>query len=200
MTFDANGKDAELPASQRVKQGQLAIEPSAKPMCAGFTFAGWYKDAACTQAWDFAKDVVTADVTLYAKWNAAGGASTGGNENDNKNDDAKKDNTPGGQISLSGNGGKKTTLAITLKSNVSAEASESEEKASLLSGFTSGEATGAVPTASAAEGTTELGTDAGFDSDESGRTLPIWPFIGMVVAAVVLIIVLVAKRKKGDEE
>ena len=200
VTFNANGKDAELPASQRVKQGHLAIEPSAKPTCAGFTFAGWYKDAACTQAWDFAKDVVTADVTLYAKWNAAGGASTGGNENDNKNDDNKKDNVPGGQISLSGNGGKKTTLAITLKSNVSADTNESDEKASLLSGFTSGEATGAVPTASAAEGTTELGTDTGFDSDESGRTLPIWPFIGMVVAAVVLIVVLVAKRKKGDEE
>ena len=198
VTFDANGKDAELPASQRVKQGHLAIEPSAKPKCAGFTFAGWYKDAACTQAWDFAKDVVTADTTLYAKWNAAGGASTGGN--DNKNDDTKKDNVPGGQISLSGNGGKKTTLAITLKSNVSVDTNESEEKASLLSGFTSGEATGAVPTASAAEGTTELGTDAGFGSDESGRTLPIWPFIGMVVAAVVLIVVLVAKRKKGDEE
>lgn len=200
VTFNANGKDAELPASQRVKQGHLAIEPSAKPTCAGFTFAGWYKDAACTQAWDFAKDVVTADVTLYAKWNAAGGASTGGNENDNKNDDNKKDNVPGGQISLSGNGGKKSTLAITLKSNASAESSESEEKASLLSGFTSGEATGAVPTASASEGTTEVGTDAGFDSDESGRALPIWPFIGMVVAAVVLIIVLVAKRKKGDED
>ena len=200
VTFNANGKDAELPASQRVKQGHLAIEPSAKPTCAGLTFAGWYKDAACTQAWDFAKGVVTADVTLYAKWNAAGGASTGGNENDNKNDDTKNDNTSGGQISLSGNGGKKTTLAITLKSNVSADVNESEEKASLLSGFTSGEATGAVPTASAAEGTTELGTDAGFDSDESGRTLPIWPFIGMVVAAVVLIIVLAAKRRKGDEE
>ena len=191
VTFNANGKDAELPASQRVKQGHLAIEPSAKPTCAGFTFAGWYKDAACTQAWDFAKDVVTADVTLYAKWNA---------KDNNKNDDTKKDNAPGGQISLSGNGGKKTTLAITLKSNVSADTNESEEKTSLLSGFTSGEATGAVPTASAAEGTAELGTDAGFDSDESGRTLPIWPFIGMVVAAVVLIIVLAAKRRKGDEE
>ena len=191
VTFDVNGKDAAAPASQRVKQGQLVIEPSAKLMCAGFTFVGWYRDAACTQAWDFAKDVVTADTTLYAKWNA---------NDDNKTDDAKKDNASGGQISLSGNGGKKTTLAITLKSNVSAESGESEEKASLLSGFTSGEATGTVPTASASEGTTELGTDAGFDSDESGRTLPIWPFIGMAIAAVVLIVVLVAKRKKGDEE
>lgn len=192
VTFDANGKDAELPASQRVKQGHPVIEPSAKPTCAGFTFAGWYKDAACTQAWDFAKDVVTADVTLYAKWNAK-------NDN-NKTDDAKKDNASGGQISLSGNGGKKTTLALTLKSNVSAEANESEEKASLLSGFTSGEATGTTPTTTSAEGEADLGADAGFVSPESSRALPIWPFIGMAVAAAALIVVLVAKRRKGDEE
>ena len=190
VTFDANGKDAELPASQRVKQGHPAIEPSAKPRCAGFTFVGWYKDAACTQAWDFAKDVVTADMTLYAKWSA---------KDDNKGNDAKKDNASGGQISLSGNGDKKTTLAIALKSNVSAEFGESEEKASLLSGFTSGEATGAAPTA-AAEGTADLGADAGFGSSESSDQLPIWPFIGMAVAAAALIVVLAAKRRKGDEE
>ena len=196
VTFDANGKDAELPASQRVKQGHPAIEPSAKPRCAGFTFVGWYKDAACTQAWDFAKDVVTADMTLYAKWSAVGGASTG---DTNKGDDAKKDNASGGQTSLSGNGGKKTTLAIALKSNVSAESGESEEKASLLSGFTSGEATGAAPTA-AAEGAADLGADAGFGSSESSDQLPIWPFIGMAVAAAALIVVLAVKRGKGDEE
>ncbi|MEQ2637628.1 InlB B-repeat-containing protein [Paratractidigestivibacter faecalis] len=196
VTFDANGKDAELPASQRVKQGHPAIEPSAKPRCAGFTFVGWYRDAACTQAWDFAKDVVTADMTLYAKWSAVGGASTG---DTNKADDAKKDNASGGQTSLSGNGGKKTTLAITLRSNVSAESGESEEKASLLSGFTSGEATGAVST-TAAEGAADLGADAGFGSSESGDQLPIWPFIGMAVAAAALIVALLAKRGKGDEE
>lgn len=196
VTFDANGKDAELPASQRVKQGHPAIEPSAKPRCAGFTFVGWYRDAACTQAWDFAKDVVTADMTLYAKWSAVGGASTG---DTNKADDAKKDNASGGQTSLSGNGGKKTTLAITLRSNVSAESGESEEKASLLSGFTSGEATGAAP-ATAAEGAADLGADAGFGSSESGDQLPIWPFIGMAVAAAALIVALLAKRGKGNEE
>ena len=196
VTFDANGKDAELPASQRVKQGHPVIEPSAKPRCAGFTFVGWYKDAACTQAWDFAKDVVTADMTLYAKWSAVGGASTG---DTNKGNDAKKDNASGGQTSLSGNGGKKTTLAIALKSNVSVESGESEEKASLLSGFTSGEVTGTAPTA-AAEGAADLGADAGFGSSESSDQLPIWPFIGMAVAAAALIVVLLAKRGKGDEK
>lgn len=193
VSFDARGGSA-VP-SALTAQNKTMVAP-ANPERAGFTFVGWYKDAACTQAWDFAKDVVTADMTLYAKWSAVGGASTG---DTNKGDDAKKDNASGGQISLSGNGGKKTTLAIALKSNVSAESGESEEKASLLSGFTSGEATGTAPTA-AAEGAADLGTDTGFGSSEFRDRLPIWPFIGMAVAAAALIVVLLAKRKKGDEE
>lgn len=193
VSFDARGGSA-VP-SALTAQNKTMVAP-ANPERTGFTFVGWYKDAACTQAWDFAKDVVTADMTLYAKWSAVGGASTG---DTNKADDAKKDNAPGGQTSLSGNGGKKTTLAITLRSNVSAESGESEEKASLLSGFTSGEATGAAPT-TAAEGAADLGADAGFGSSESGDQLPIWPFIGMAVAAAALIVALLAKRGKGDEE
>lgn len=37
------------------------------PVKDGYTFAGWHKDAACTQAWDFA-DGIAGDMTLYAKW------------------------------------------------------------------------------------------------------------------------------------
>ena len=185
VAFDAQGGSYVAP--RYVAKGKLVSEPAA-PTRDGYTFLGWY--TAEGEKWDFAKDVVTADMTLYAKWSV---------KDDNKADDAKKDNASGGQILLSGNGGKKTTLAIALKSNVSADANESEEKASLLSGFTSGEATGTVPTA-AAEGAADLGTDAGFGSSESSDSLPIWPFIGMAVAAAALIVVLVAKRKKGDEE
>ena len=189
VAFDAQGGSYVAP--RYVAKSKMVSEPAA-PTRDGYTFLGWYKDAVCTQAWDFAKDVVAADMTLYAKWSAVGGAPTG---DTNKTDDAKKDNASGGQISLSGNGGKKTTLAIALKSNVSAESGESEEKASLLSGFTSGEATGA-----AAEGAADLGADAGFGPSESSDQPPIWPFIGMAVAAAALVIVLAGKRRKGDEE
>ncbi|MDD2511322.1 MAG: InlB B-repeat-containing protein [Syntrophomonas sp.] len=34
----------------------------------GYTFGGWYKDAYCNNVFDFANDVVTDDITLYAKW------------------------------------------------------------------------------------------------------------------------------------
>lgn len=191
VAFDAQGGSYVAP--RYVAKNKMVSEP-AGPTRDGYTFLGWY--TAEGEKWDFAKDVVTADMTLYAKWSAVGGASTG---DTNKADDAKKDNSSGGQISPSGNGGKKTTLAIALKSNVSAESGESEEKASLLSGFTSGEVTGTAPTA-AAEGAADLGADAGFGSSEFRDRLPIWPFIGMAVAAAALIVVLVAKRKKGDEE
>ena len=46
------------------------------PVKDGYTFAGWYKDSACTQAWDF-ETGIPGDMTLYAKWTAAGSSSTG---------------------------------------------------------------------------------------------------------------------------
>lgn len=83
VTFDANGKDAAMPDSQRVKEGKAATEPLTKPWCKGYTFAGWYTDAACTKAYDFSA-AVTADMTLYAKWtknavNPGGNGDSGSN-------------------------------------------------------------------------------------------------------------------------
>ena len=48
----------------------------ATPVKDGYTFAGWYKDSACTQAWDF-ETGIPGDMTLYAKWTATGSSSTG---------------------------------------------------------------------------------------------------------------------------
>lgn len=79
VTFDANGKDAAMPDSQRVKEGKTATEPSTKPQSKGYTFAGWCIDEACTQAYVFSMPV-TADLTLYAKWtkNAVNPGGNGG--------------------------------------------------------------------------------------------------------------------------
>lgn len=38
------------------------------PTRTGYAFLGWYKDAAGKTAWNFAKDKVTDNVILYAKW------------------------------------------------------------------------------------------------------------------------------------
>ena len=64
VTFETNGGSA-VPA-QTVLNGQTAARP-ADPTKEGFTFAGWYQDAALTQAYDFSAPV-TANLTLYAKW------------------------------------------------------------------------------------------------------------------------------------
>jgi uncharacterized repeat protein (TIGR02543 family) len=44
------------------------ITKPADPTKENYVFGGWFRDAACTQAWDFAKDTVTRNITLYAKW------------------------------------------------------------------------------------------------------------------------------------
>lgn len=44
------------------------ITPPTDPALDGYIFNGWYKDEACTEAWNFDSDVVTGNITLYAKW------------------------------------------------------------------------------------------------------------------------------------
>ncbi|MFF2179474.1 InlB B-repeat-containing protein [Lysinibacillus sp. NPDC058147] len=65
VTFDTNG-GSKVP-SQSVGAGELVKAPST-PVKEGYTFAGWYKDKGLTEAWNFNRDVVTKDITLYAKW------------------------------------------------------------------------------------------------------------------------------------
>jgi uncharacterized repeat protein (TIGR02543 family) len=68
VTFNSNGGSDVAP--QTVATGGKASQPTA-PTLSGHTFIGWYKEAALTTEWSFATDVVTADLTLYAKWNSA---------------------------------------------------------------------------------------------------------------------------------
>ena len=76
VTFDANGHGT-APAAQSVESGKPAAKP-ADPTETGWTFGGWYTEAACTTAFDFTTPV-TADITLYAKWtkNSSGGGGGG---------------------------------------------------------------------------------------------------------------------------
>ena len=64
VSFETNGGSA-VPA-QTVPDGYTATQPAA-PTKDGFVFAGWYSDAATTQAYAFSAPV-TANLTLYAKW------------------------------------------------------------------------------------------------------------------------------------
>lgn len=64
VTFNTDGGSAV--AAQTVTSGAKATKP-ADPAKEGFTFDGWYKDAAFTTAFDF-NTAINSDVTVYAKW------------------------------------------------------------------------------------------------------------------------------------
>lgn len=66
VTFNSNGGSSV--ASQTVNSDQLIIQPT-QPGKSGSVFAGWYKDPDLTIVWDFGKDKVVDNITLYAKWN-----------------------------------------------------------------------------------------------------------------------------------
>ncbi len=65
VTFNTNG-GTDVDAQDVAYKG-LATEPTA-PTKVGSEFAGWYSDAACETPFDFATPI-TADTTVYAKWN-----------------------------------------------------------------------------------------------------------------------------------
>ena len=70
VTFSA--PDAVMYRTQvrRVIGGGTVERPKNDPYWYGNEFLGWYKEEACTNAWDFDNDTVTGDITLYAKWKA----------------------------------------------------------------------------------------------------------------------------------
>jgi len=53
-----------------VESGAKISKPAPDPTRNNYTFGGWYKEAACTNAWNFETDTVTRNITLYAKWTA----------------------------------------------------------------------------------------------------------------------------------
>lgn len=65
VTFESNG--GSKIASVTVEKGSVVSSPAA-PVKDGYILAGWYTDAGFTTLWDFAKNIVDTDITLYAKW------------------------------------------------------------------------------------------------------------------------------------
>lgn len=68
VTFNSNGGSAVSPFTE-VLDGSTILAPTA-PSRDGFTFAGWYKDVELTQSFGFGSEQITANITIYAKWDA----------------------------------------------------------------------------------------------------------------------------------
>ena len=66
ITFDTDGGSEIAPITQGY--GTTIAKPT-DPTKTGYTFAGWYTDAACTNAWNFGSNMLADhDMTLYARW------------------------------------------------------------------------------------------------------------------------------------
>ena len=72
VSFNSNGGSSV--ASQTVNAGEKVTKPT-DPTKANSIFAGWYCDAALTEAYDFNTPVLS-NITLYAKWTAESGTFT----------------------------------------------------------------------------------------------------------------------------
>ena len=66
ITFKSDGGSVTEPVF--VRTGESATKPE-DPVRAGYAFAGWYEDEVCTKAFSFGGEL-SANVTLYAKWDA----------------------------------------------------------------------------------------------------------------------------------
>lgn len=62
VTYAVDGVEQEKTMSHGAK---ITYVPEKE----GYAFAGWYLDETMTESWDMETDVVTSDITLYAKWN-----------------------------------------------------------------------------------------------------------------------------------
>lgn len=193
VKFDTQGGSSindQTPAS-----GSAVAKP-ADPTREGYTFAGWYTDAACTKAYDFAT-AVTADMTLYAKWtkneasssdtdNAGGKKDNAGTQSASQGGYVSPSSLPLSQSALSKNDGEKANDGKKADDQKSVEASDTKS---------SSKAENDAATKSAAA------ADDGASSTESA---PIWPYIVLAVgvaglAAAIVWFVVARRKRDGDE-
>jgi len=107
VTFDSKG-GGSIPA-QKVQYGSKISKPADPTAPAGYSFQNWCTDDACTTAWDFASGTVTSDITLYAKWDPAGGVSYTVKHFQQNIDDDNYPTVPSATQTLNGTTGQLTT-------------------------------------------------------------------------------------------
>jgi uncharacterized repeat protein (TIGR02543 family) len=67
FTVSFNSNEGSAVSSQTVKDGEKSKKPE-DPTRNEYTFVAWYKEVELSNKWEFDIDIVTADITLYAKW------------------------------------------------------------------------------------------------------------------------------------
>lgn len=108
VKFDVRGGSAT--GDQTPASGSTVTKP-ADPTREGYTFGGWYTDEACTKAYDFSA-AVTADMTLYAKWNKKAVAPGGNGGSGSNGGNGGSGNAGAGSGSGNGTNGQQTGGAV----------------------------------------------------------------------------------------
>ena len=85
VSFKSNG-GSEI-GNQTVLFGEKITRPK-DPVREGYVFSGWYADIHLTDEWDFEKDVVEGNMSLYAKWTEK---VSGGMDEESGTDDKESD-------------------------------------------------------------------------------------------------------------
>lgn len=178
LSFDTGGGDPLTPV--KVARGHV-LSSLPQPTRAGYSFGGWYLDEACSQPWD-ASSPVEGPLTLHAKWSASapgdateegGGASSNGASSDGASSDGAS------PMSITGSGS-------TAEMFISQAAQESAAQDAQAAGSSTAAAQPAADSKKAAD-------------DNKQAALPIWPLVGMAVAAAVLVLVVLCYLKSRKE-
>lgn len=93
VVFEKNYDIETENAVLEVASGKKIMEPE-EPVRDGYCFLGWFRNPGLTEKWNFEKDKVTSDVTLYAGWDLDTGDTIMFPGNDK---DFSKLRTPGSQ-------------------------------------------------------------------------------------------------------
>ncbi len=114
-----NDGSATLSVATGLSSGDRITAP-ANPVKDGYTFAGWYKDEACTQAWSFS-DGIPGDMTLYAKWTGGSSSSQSSSQQSGTTTQptAKATSAPASTQSQSGTSATSAPVSTTAASGVS---------------------------------------------------------------------------------
>lgn len=198
VKFDTQGGSSindQTPAS-----GSAVAKP-ADPTREGYTFAGWYTDAACTKAYDFAT-AVTADMTLYAKWIKNEASSPDTDNAGGKKDDNEKDNA-GTQSALQGGSVSPSSLPLS-QSALSKSDDEKANDGKKADDQKSAKASDAKSSSKAENDTATKSAAAVDDGASSTESAPIWPYIVLAVgvaglAAAIVWFVVARRKRDGDE-
>ena len=173
-----------------------SITKPADPTREGYTFAGWYTDEACTEAYDFSV-AVTADLTLYAKWTKNEASSS-----DTDNAGGKKDNA-GTQSASQGGYVSPSSLPLS-QSALSKNDGEKADDGKKDDDQKSAKASDAKSSSKAENDTATKSAAAADDGATSTESAPIWPYIVLAVgvaglAAATVWFVVARRKRDGDE-